>query len=84
MTSLPLYGRWVGEGKWKTRLRDAEWSRLKLVVVWTNGVLVKIERSGQYRVYYGGRATGFADASGGSKRKDCEQKRIDLESETAG
>lgn len=27
---------------------------------------------------------GFADASGGSKRKECEQKRIDLESETAG
>lgn len=65
-------------------MRDAEWSRLKMVVVWTKGVLVEMERSGQYRVYYGRRASGFADALGGSKRKECEQKIIDLESETAG
>lgn len=65
-------------------MRDAEWSRLERVVVWTNVVLVEMERSGQYSIYYGGRATGFADALGGSKRKEYEQKSIDLESETAG
>lgn len=61
-------------------MRDAEWSKLQMTVVWTNVVLVEMERSEQCRVYYGGRATGFVDALGGSKRKECEQKSIDLES----
>lgn len=81
---LPSYGKWVGVCKWKIRLRDAEWSGLKMVVVWTSVALVEMERSEQWRVCYGGRAAGFADALGGRKRKECEQKSIDFESWTAG
>lgn len=65
-------------------MRDAEWSGLKMVVVWTSVVLAEMERSEQWRVCYGGRATGFADALGGRKRKECEQQSIDLESWTTG
>lgn len=35
----------------ETNVRDTEWSRLKMVVVWISVDLVEIERSGQCRVY---------------------------------
>lgn len=68
----------------ETRLRDSEWSRLKMVVVWTGMDLVEIQRRGQCKVYCGGTATGSADALEGVRRKECEQSSPGLVSWTAG
>lgn len=68
----------------ETRLRDSEWSRLKMAVVWTSTDLMGIQRRGRRKVCYGGKATGFADALAGVRRKEGERSSLDLASRTAG
>lgn len=45
--------------EWETGPWDAEWSWLKMVLVWTSVILVEMGRSGRCRICYGDRATGL-------------------------
>ena len=65
-------------------LRDAGWSRLKMVMAWiTVDLMMEVERSEQCGVCDRGAAMGLLMPLKGGRRRECEQSGTDPQSWTA-